>query len=155
MTLREILEPKEHRGRLFGADDGARDDRRSGAKAEADEAAAAEALELVPVAVQLADPFDALRGTHRPARSCLSRRSAFSWQARTAPMRFMKAPRNGRWKMKVFGEPAQLALVGMCVAQGGLEHRAVVGERARVVGHDEAAPLGGDMSDAPTVSTRK
>src|SRR5439155_7508140 len=55
------LDVTDQRVDLLGADDGDRDDRGAGAQGRADETAAAEALQLVPVAERLADALEALR----------------------------------------------------------------------------------------------
>src|SRR5205814_5179262 len=59
--LRRLLVPVEHRARFFRAHDDARDQWRPGAEAETDKPAASEPLELVSVAIELADAFHALR----------------------------------------------------------------------------------------------
>ena len=62
-------------------------------------------------------------------------------------MRFISVPRYGKWKTKSSTSGRTSRRRAMLLLDRVHDHRAVVGQRARVVGDDERAPLVGDVAE--------
>ena len=62
-------------------------------------------------------------------------------------MRFISVPRYGKWNTKSSTSGRTRALRAMLAADRVHDHRAVVRQRARVIGDDERAPLVGDVAE--------
>ena len=117
------------------------------AQREAHEAAAAEAGQLVAVAVALADALHALR--EHPHQLALAQQALAVLLA--GPHRAAAGEGGGEEGQEgehVEDEHPALAAGGVLVAQGEGDHHAVPGQDAGVVGDDERRPFGGDVLDA-------
>ena len=63
-------------------------------------------------------------------------------------MRFISVPRYGKWKTKSSTSGRTSRCAGCSLLDRVHDHRAVVRQRARVVGDDERAPVVGDVAEA-------
>src|SRR5262249_15623888 len=132
---------------LFGADDRKRNHRYARAQRELDVAAAAEALQLVPLAERLADALHAL-GKHREQ---LAPRQQAPGVLRARPhgaYAVQERPEEWRMEYEIVGQPTQRTPITARVAQRGLEHHAVPRQRAGVVAHEQRRALGGHVLGA-------
>src|SRR6185436_17530911 len=122
--LRDEFVAVEHGARFFRPDDRAGDERRVRAEREADEPAAAEALQLVPIAIELADPLHALGENGDEALLAEEAFRVLLTRAHAADAAHERADERQVIDV-VLREPAELAPARVLAPDGRAEHEPV------------------------------
>ncbi len=143
-VLREPRHLAEHRRGFFGADDRDRNDRRVRAQRELDEAAAAEPLQAVAIFPQLAHPLFAF-GEHGDQLAVLEQALGVRRIGAHAADAVHDRAEPRQVKHGVFDERADVAARRMVAANRVHHHRAVVRQRAGVVGDEQRTAVRGHV----------
>ena len=143
----EQAELGEHRCRLLGADHAHRHDRHPRAHGRLHEAAAAEAAQAIAVLVELLGALASL-GEHEHQLLLVVEQPVHVGRVRGHAADLRDQHREARIALEeVLDGDVQRPRVGVLLADRLADHRRVGRQRARVVGHQQGAAVGGHVLD--------